>query len=806
MKTFSQAMKHSLVFSWLLVVSWIWWQQTFAWEAAFFVGCLVLRMLCLGKGSWRVVGVTVVMLGFIQWRLTFSVLPLAAEQSTYQLRYYPSETLYRAGKWQGQGWLIQTDEQDQSQAIKVRFSYTQQVENEGQAVDGGAAATSSSAQAMTLPIDYWATQAQEIQVVGKLRPIAVARNFDVFDFAAYMRQQGIQQQLQIEQVVAEQSAAVDPEWLGNIREKLRAPFRVKTDAIWPNVLAKLVLNQNSASYQELRSLWTLLGVAHLFAISGFHLYYLKRLFVGTMWRFGVWREVAEYLAFVLLVGYSWLCGWPIGAVRVLGLEALRLVMRKKEHAFNPLTALSLVGLICLGVKPFLSMTIGYLLSFGVSLLLYFCRPVGATLTPLARSVWTTTACLLFSWPCIMVWYHEWYPLQWLWVLVVGLLFERVVMPLALFGVIGLVMPTAVSALYFQLFEQGIQLLSEWGRPLLPLLRWHLVIGKIGLGWWLLLMSAVYIWLLPLRVPVTDLGHPVKCQLGSIRFRSTSMVWRGVYVLSAYCLVALVRPYCHLASVTILDVGQGDALLYRPAWQNQAWLIDTGGRADRQGKVDFDYAKYNLLPALKAQGIGHLTGVLITHPDLDHIGNLATLAQEVAIEQLYLTDYTMASATFQQLAPAISPKTQQVRLVSLHRYPITPDLSFYTNDYQESTESNDTSVAATIRLGSWQLLNLGDMSAPYEQQLLQRYPEIQADAIKLAHHGSKYSTSEFLLQRLQPQFVLISAGAHNRYGHPSTEVLTKLNQYGIPAYQTNLKGAIRLHTLFNRLQIEQAISK
>ena len=101
------------------------------------------------------------------------------------------------------------------------------------------------------------------------------------------------------------------------------------------------------------------------------------------------------------------------------------------------------------------------------------------------------------------------------------------------------------------------------------------------------------------------------------------------------------------------------------------------------------------------------------------------------------------------------------------------------------------VIELLKLGELSFLNLGDLSIDGERRLITAYPNLTADIIKVAHHGSNTSTSELLLEQLRPQLALISAGENNRYGHPHAEVLQRLQFFNIPTLATNDVGAIKI---------------
>ncbi|MCA1626801.1 MAG: hypothetical protein LC742_02400, partial [Acidobacteria bacterium] len=125
-------------------------------------------------------------------------------------------------------------------------------------------------------------------------------------------------------------------------------------------------------------------------------------------------------------------------------------------------------------------------------------------------------------------------------------------------------------------------------------------------------------------------------------------------------------------------------------------------------------------------------------------------------------------------------------------PIPP---FFTKDQLRSggNEPNANSVVTRLDYGEFSMLLTGDAEAQTEQRLITNGARLEADILKVGHHGSKYATSEEFLKRGQFDAAIISTGADNRYGHPSPEVLDRLKAAGVKLYRTDLQGEITITT-------------
>jgi competence protein ComEC len=243
------------------------------------------------------------------------------------------------------------------------------------------------------------------------------------------------------------------------------------------------------------------------------------------------------------------------------------------------------------------------------------------------------------------------------------------------------------------------------------------------------------------------------------------------------------------TVMFLDIGQGDATLIRSP-EGRTMLIDGGNAASDADNV--------ILPALQAWGGDRLDVMVITHPDQDHIGGLPRVIEAVPVDQVVLTGQVHTTQTYERLLAAIrDKKLPAVRArggVSLDFDPaLTTSILGPTDALVESDDTNNASIVIRMTYGAVAFLFIGDAEETEEAVILNSGADVQAQILKVGHHGSRNSTSPAWLQAVSPQVGIISVGENNRYGHPQPEVLQWLSQFGVKVYRTDQQGTITVTT-------------
>lgn len=280
------------------------------------------------------------------------------------------------------------------------------------------------------------------------------------------------------------------------------------------------------------------------------------------------------------------------------------------------------------------------------------------------------------------------------------------------------------------------------------------------------------------------------------------------------------------AVHILDVGpiNGDSILISSPG-GKTVLIDAGDGSKGKSVVE----------ALKRYNIQQLDYFIATHPHPDHIGGAAEVFK--AVKVLNVIDNGRAPSvpaelvtTQKQPAAKRSSSTKPAKSASITKFYddykealsasgahyersqpgtkydlgggarltiLAPSEPFFTKEQMKTggNEPNANSVVARLDYGSFSMLLTGDAEDQTEHRLLTKELDLQARVLKVAHHGSKYSTSADFLKRVKPEIAIVSCGAWNRYGHPAQSMLDRLRgaNPNVKLYRTDLHGEITITT-------------
>jgi competence protein ComEC len=236
---------------------------------------------------------------------------------------------------------------------------------------------------------------------------------------------------------------------------------------------------------------------------------------------------------------------------------------------------------------------------------------------------------------------------------------------------------------------------------------------------------------------------------------------------------------------MIDVGQGDAIAVRTP--GGRWLlVDAGPPHDSD-----DPEAHPVVRALRARGVRRLEALILTHPDLDHIGGGPSVLDALDVGVVYdpglpagkddfvavLDAATRGGVPWRSARAGDRIALDGVLLEVLH----PPD------SLAGDSSSNETSVVLHLRFGEFDALLTGDAYKDVERAIV---PETEPlEVLKVGHHGSDTSTDPLLLERLRPELALISVGRGNRYGHPSPAVLDRLEASGARVRRTDLEGTL-----------------
>lgn len=543
-----------------------------------------------------------------------------------------------------------------------------------------------------------------------------------------------------------------------IQGKARSAARRRVSGIFPpeeaGIVCALLTGDRTMIGDDTKDLWRTGGVMHMLAISGLHLSVIGLGLCALLKRAGLGFAVQLALPSALMLLFAGFTGGSPSTLRALFMFLIRMAAARRGRPYDPPSALAAAGCAMLAENPYYLFFSGFQLSFAAVLICILFGKRGTFMTSLM--LW------LGMLPLVLGTYYE-MPLY-------GVLVNLIAVPalpaILLSGMAGCVLGgAAVIPSVFML--RGLRLLLELCRGF-PFSS--VVFGSPQRGTVLLYYAALFVFS---RVTM-------KYRLQKKRFLFFAMIPLLLLILRIRIRTGI--------TVTCLSVGQGDGILIEvPGGGNV--MID-GGSSSRQ-----EIERNVILPCLKHEGITRLDLVFVSHADEDHISGIRGLFRDPAVKVRTLVLPDIKDEACDDLAAdARAFGAEVIRTAAGDRFTLGkavfdvlgPDLRM-----PKTADRNESCTVLALRYGDFDALFPGDVCGDGEENLIRYFRKRPGkfEMLKVAHHGSEYSTPDELLQIITPLISVISCGRNNLYGHPHEALLERLKKNGTKVLRTDLDGAV-----------------
>ncbi|HEX5110085.1 MAG TPA: DNA internalization-related competence protein ComEC/Rec2 [Vicinamibacterales bacterium] len=576
------------------------------------------------------------------------------------------------------------------------------------------------------------------------------------------------------------------------------------DPVAAAVITAVLIGDRSGLPDSVRTRLQAAGIYHVIAISGGNIAILAGLLLLTLALVGVRGRPAAMATLVLL----WACSCVITAGpsvwRATLMAIVYLAARAIDHRTPTWHAMAVAIIAMIVAQPLDVRDPGFILTFGATLALVEVARRAGALTP--RTLESRRVRESRSRRAVRAIWRSWIAPS----LLASAAVEVALMPVSAVAfsritVAGLVLNLAAVPAMALVQSAGLVLVlcDHWSVVAVPA-AWIATWSATGLVECARLVD-VAPWLarrVPPPWPVVVIAYYVGLAVVLAPIRRLRLA--GGIVMSAAALVMVCgvsavgwsRTDANEASLrlTMFDVGQAEAMLLQVPGAGPL-LVDAAGAPFGSG---LDIGTRVLTPALWAK---HVTGVdtlLVTHGDPDHVGGAAAVIEAFTPARLWIgvdvpshepTQSLMGRARQAGLVVE-SLRAGEVRAVGRARlrvlHPPEPD-------WERPRVRNDDSVVLELLFGDTAFLLTGDISAEVERAILPQLSTARYRILKVAHHGSRTSTSGELLDAWKPQLAIVSCGRGNRFGHPAPEVIARLAAAGVRVVRTDLEGQITIET-------------
>lgn len=617
-----------------------------------------------------------------------------------------------------------------------------------------------------------------LKVRGKLLPITGFANPGVFDseLAAKINNIGGRMTVKATGLYYE---PIEKPWLAYIaqvgyamREKLNDAMSRRDSA----VLAGMVLGGYDGIDNDIVYSFSATGIVHILSVSGSHIALLIGFVLAAMNYFKVRQKIAVLVAATVIAGYALLCGFSPPVLRsvLMGISMLAGLSLGKDADRGAVLAGAVLVMLC--YKPLWIQDIGFQLSFFSTAGLIYIMPqirkaISSKLPGLiVDSLAVCLAAQIAVIPFLVYYFHQLSPCS----LFANIVVVPLIEILLIITLVGLVLsfilpPMGTLLLIIASFVLGPCLnITKW------IASWEW--ATIAIPKTPIFMAVVYylaLWIVGKFYPLHNL---------SVKERK---------ICAALCFVVLVLQQAVIYflpqrfEVYFLDVGQGDsALILTP--DKKSILIDTGGF-----KGNFNTGERIVMPVLRYLGVKKLDVLMLSHGHMDHAGGAARLAQLVPIDTVLLP-IEKSSPEVKNLLCSLGEEIKKINMVpgqKIHLENCIIEVIDTPTQIMETDNGNEACAIVRLGYGKNSIVFTGDATG--EAEIRASGKNIKAQILKISHHGSPSSSEREFLQAVNPSAAIISVGRNNTFGHPSAEVLYKLQQLNIKTYRTDDLGAIKV---------------
>ena len=265
----------------------------------------------------------------------------------------------------------------------------------------------------------------------------------------------------------------------------------------------------------------------------------------------------------------------------------------------------------------------------------------------------------------------------------------------------------------------------------------------------------------------------------------------------FCVILILVVIIQLnqkLEINFLDVGQGDScFIVTP--HNKTILVDGGGSTSSS----FDVGKDTLIPYILDRGYTKIDYIFISHFDQDHVGGILTVLQELRVGKIYISKQGENSQNYEKFLEIVSEKKLDVQVIKAGDKILIDNLSFnilWPTEKQISENIlNNNAIVMKLYYKNFSMLFTGDIEEPAEKAILNTYKNkleiFQSTILKVAHHGSKSSSTQEFLDVVKPKIALIGVGENNLFGHPNAHVIERLEECDIKVFRTDESGEINV---------------
>ncbi len=661
----------------------------------------------------------------------------------------------------------------------------------------------------------------KILIKGEFVEPSEARNYGGFDYKEYLKSIKIHGTIKADSIEILAKNTNNPifTFANNINLKLKENINKLIPEKYSAIFTGLILGDTSKVEEEVNDDFKIANISHVLAISGMHITYIV-IGIELLLKKGIGKRKTRIITIIILVMYMFITGFTPSVVRA-SIMGIIMLISKLIHRKNDIwTSISLSLLILLIYNPFLILNVGLQLSYLGTIgivcfnknvynflrklkirnkkirykinrkFILFMDKIKEMLSVTLSAQIVILPILLFNFNILGIYFF-----------ISNILVSIIIGPIIIVGFVCILISfisIEIAKILSIFMSVGIQILisiSEishlpFSKIYIPTPKvWQIVIYYICV----IVINRIYIAFNSKKPDFTSIRIRNLVALLKFKFRQNrNKVLKVLIVFVSIVFILNIIP--KKLKIHFVDVGQGDCTFITTP-QNKTILIDGGGSMSEE----YDVGESTLLPYILDRGYTKLDYVFISHFDQDHVGGILTILEELRVGQVYISKQEQDSENYQEFLKIVKDKKIQVKVLKQGdclriEKNLYFDILWPIEEQIQENVLNNNAMVMKLRYGKFSMIFTGDIEAIAEEKILDFYKEkgesiLKSDVLKVAHHGSKTSTTQSFFEKVNPKICLIGVGKNNMFGHPTAEVLERIN--GTKIYRTDENGEIIL---------------
>ena len=525
-------------------------------------------------------------------------------------------------------------------------------------------------------------------------------------------------------------------------DKLKSSNYIKTLLFCDNTLSK-----------EIKESYRINGISHLFSVSGMHINFFVSIIYLYLNKITYNKRIKYLITNIFIIIYLIL--FPSSSL-------LRSAVMSILYSINYLLKLKIkkidILLLTLGVSllinPFIIYDLGYIYSYTITFFLVLSSSTLKNKNKTNKIIYISLLSFLVSIPITIYNSYE--------INIISILLNIILVPI----ISIIILPLTILTYIFPILDSILYLFTSTLETI-SLFISKIKITKIIFPKPSLLIIALYYIIFLLS------------------YQNKKYFYLNIILL----IIIYISPYLNSNfEIVMFEVGEADCHLIKYPYNKNTILIDTG---KNEYKI-----KNEVIPYLKSIGIKKIDYLIITHGDLDHMGEGINLVNNFKVEKV-IFNCGPYNDLEQELIKVLDKK--KIKYYSCIKELNIDNNKLYFLQTKEYDNENDNSNVIYSELNVYKFMFMGDAGIDKEKDILDKYNLSNVDVLKVGHHGSKTSSSKEFINVINPKYSIISVGKNNRYGHPNKEVLENLENSKI--YRTDEDGSIMFKIKNNELKIE-----